>query len=109
MHFYDRIKQPNKSVGVPPAVSWTLWRDDNKWKLFAIFYQLRWSMYCNKVEIVPPFTCAMKEKQQRKFLFAVVPFRQILEVFVCESLGDFSGETLLSLLWLDGGRCVEKN
>ena len=41
-------------------------------------------MHCNKVEIVSSLTGAMQEKQQRKFLFAVVPFRQILEVFVCE-------------------------
>ena len=65
-------------------------------------------MHCNKVEIVSSLTGAMQEKQQRKFLFAVVPFRQILEVFVCESLGDFSGETLLSLVRLGGGRGVER-
>ena len=65
-------------------------------------------MHCNKVEIVSSLTGAMQEKQQRKFLFAVVPFRQILEVFVCESLGDFSGETLLSLVWLGGGCGVVK-
>ena len=66
-------------------------------------------MHCNKVEIVPPFACAVKEQQQWEFLFAVVPLRQILEVFVCESLGDFSGETLFSLVRLGGGRGVEKN
>ena len=66
-------------------------------------------MHCNKVEIVSPLTCAMQEKQQRKFLFAVVSLRQILEVFVGEHLGDFSGETLLSLVRLGGGRGVERN
>ena len=66
-------------------------------------------MHCNKVEIVSPLTCAMQEKQQREFLFAVISIWQVFEVFVCERLGGFSGETLLSLLWLDGGRCVEKN
>ncbi len=109
MHCYDRIKQPDKSVGVPPAVSWTLWRDDNERKFFAFFYQLRWSMHCNKVEIVPPFACAVKEHQQWDFHFAVVPLRQILEVLIGEHLGDFSGETLLSLVRLGGGRGVERN
>ena len=61
-------------------------------------------MHCNKVEIVPPFACAVKEQQQWEFLFAVVSLRQILEVFIGEHLGDFSGETLLSLVWL-GGTC----
>ena len=35
-------------------------------------------MDCNKVEIFSSLTGSMKEKQQRKFLFAVVPLRQIL-------------------------------
>ena len=66
-------------------------------------------MHCNKVEIVPPLTCAMQEKQQREFLFAVISIWQVFEVFVCERLGDFGGETLLCLVGVGGGYGVEKN
>ena len=59
-------------------------------------------MHCNKVEIVPPLTCAMQEKQQREFLFAVISLGQVLEVFVGERLGDFSREGLPGLVEVGG-------
>ena len=43
-----------------------------------------------QIEVVPALSRAMKEKQQREFLFAVISIGQVLEVFVGERLGDFS-------------------
>ena len=84
------VKKRVQPFCIPPTVLEALWGDDDKWKFFPLLDELGRTMLGYQIEIVSALSRAMKEKQQRKFLIAVISIGQILEVFVGERLGDFS-------------------
>ena len=76
------IKQRVQPLGIPPTALEALWGDDDEWEFFAFLDEFGGTVLGDQFEVVAPLARAVQEQQQRKFLFAVIPIGQILEVFV---------------------------